>query len=353
MAQIFEQDQDIRLVRLARVIFGKVKAGQSLSQSMEDLPDHFSPFQVSMVRVGETSGQMSQMLLVLDQEEVSFVKSSRQVWQSMLSPLITLVIAFAAMFILLPLFVFGSYLQLMKDLQVPEDQGPLLALMRFTQTPWWWAGLAALLVAMVLVFALRKEREKFLRSFFRALSHSNWLGRYFQPFRDADSTSSYAAAFLENAVLSGKWSMTAGKAWRCHVGSRFAATLGRLWGVNVGLLKSVELAIEVSGSALLAVKRKEILNRLKEGASLANALISAQVFSEKEMLVSMIAVGEESGKVPQLCQLVSEYYRMDLESRLRSAAAALSPMVYLLLGVLVGGLIIMMLTPMSKLIESL
>ena len=353
LAEVLGKDRDERLVQLAGVVFKRLQEGQSLSQALEDLPDHFSKFQVSMIRAGEAGGVLPVILRVLEEEETAFVESTRKLWQSMIGPLITLFIASAALFILLPLFVFGNYLALMQDLHLPDDGSPLLAFMRFTQSGWWWGGLAALLLLTTWVMTLRKQREKFFRSLFLAGSRLPQLGRYFEAFRDADSTSSYLVAFLENALLSGRLSNSVGRAWRCHTGARFAATLGRLWQVNAGLIKSVELAIDVSGSALLALKRKAILGRLKAGESLASALASCHVFPENDLLVSMIAVGEESGKVPELCLLVTRYYRLDLETRLQAAAAALSPLVYLLLGGLVGGLVIMMLAPMSKLIESL
>ena len=325
------------------MVLARVIAGTALSAAMADLREQFSEFQVNMARAGETAGTLPDMLRILEEEETSNFLQQRQLIQQLVSPLVTVVVAAGLMFIVLPLFVFGRYLDLLKDLGLQGRESALLSFMRFTQTPLWWGGLGALLGLALFSFLWPEQRNRYLRSWAFLLRR---LGL-------SENHREYYWAWFEERLLQSKFFGLAGRAWRCHVGSRFTSTLGPLLDAGIPVLHAVSLAVDVSGSPLLMSRKGLVLDGLKSGSTLSVALGEAEVFSPGEMLIGMISVGEESGKQGELLRLVARGYQSDLEVLVRSASAALTPIIFLFLGLIVGGLMVMMLEPMSRVIQSL
>lgn len=126
--------------------------------------------------------------------------------------------------------------------------------------------------------------------------------------------------------------------------ARFCRTFATLLAGGVTAVEALKSAGPTSGSEKLEAAVKEAIDDIEEGKSISDALDKSGIFPP--MLTGMVAIGEESGALPELLDKVAEFFEEDVENTSRNLRALIEPIALVFVGVVVGGMLIALYVPM-------
>lgn len=351
---IFGEDEEPAFAALSRGLERRLDEGQDLSKALGLMKGTFTSFQVSMVAIGEKSGQVAEILKRLAEAEEHRYRLQKKLQNVLVGPCLTALLVAFVMIVLLPLVVFRAYLELVSGLNLEETGlfGWLLKFMRFTQTPYWWAGLMGGATLVVLFFRNALLREQFLRSLLRALSGLPKVRPYVRPLYESGRNWEALLVVTEMFVLHTPGLRSSlGRVWLSFLGSRFSYALGLQLDVGVKFLEALESSIRATGSPLWNHSRRQVKDHFSETGSLESAL---GMLPEFPLILShTVRIGEESGRLPALCRSVTGLLRDEFEHFLEVSQSLLGPLFLLLLGAIVAGFAVLLLLPMSKVVQAL
>lgn len=291
-----------------------VEGGMPLSTALSRASSSFSAFHLRLIKVGEATGGLVEVL-----EKLSLYEERRRAFQLRVISSLTYPIAlFVLCFILM---VAGAPYLLRGQLKVIEQLGgevPWLTRMVF--------ALADLRVVFGLI-ALPLVVTGGLAWWARTPSGSRGWNRF----------------LLALPRLGGLFRLTAV--------TRFAQSLSLQLRVGVSLLEAVPNAAAASGSPVLQDACQVTLARLREGGDLRRSLEASGFFPRGFLVV--VGAGEESGKVTDTLAWVARLYETELEAALEMAAAALEPMMMMLMGMAAAVVALATLLPMVKVVQTL
>jgi type IV pilus assembly protein PilC len=291
-----------------------VEKGMSLSEAMAKHPKVFNHLYVAMVRAGEVGGVLDATLLRLAETLERNVELRAKIKSAMTYPtavlgLVVLILTAMLIFVV-PMFE-GMYADLGGTLPLPTRI--LLGVSRFTTSNWYiFLGLA-----VGGVFAFRRwvssERGRFL----------------------------FDRIKLKLPVF-GPLAQKTGIA-------RFSETLASLTRTAVPILQAMDIVAETAGNEVIAQAVRDVQSSVKEGESLAQPLAQHRVFPP--MVVQMLAVGEETGALDTMLDKLGEFYNSEVNATVESLTSLLEPLLMVVLGGSVGGMIVALYMPMFNLIN--
>jgi general secretion pathway protein F len=291
------------LVRVLADLQERVRGGSTFSSSLEQQGGQFPRLYVNMVRAGEASGALDQVLARLADYLERTAELRETITSALVYPAILLVVAGLSVIMLL-VFVVPQFTTLFNDMgaalplptRIVVGAGDLFR-------NYWWAMLAGIaLVAVAIEQRLKRPdvRERFDR---RLL----------------------ATPLFGDLV------------WKLET-ARFCHTLATLLKNGLPLLSALTLAKEVVANRKLAGLLGEAAEDLKHGRGLAEPLAKRQVLPQLAM--QMIRVGEESGALDAMLAKVAEIYDRETRSSVRRMLTLLEPVLIIGLGIVVAGIII-------------
>jgi len=286
-----------------------IKEGASLYDVFRKHPKVFSPLYSSMVRAGEASGALPEVLdrlaYILEHEHKvkSDVKSALQY------PLIVIVFLGIAFFILLtfviPKFV-GVFLSAGIDLPLPTRI--CMGMYQFLSSYWVTMSVMIFLSISALVYYIRTESGRYMRDVF----------------------------FMRLPIL--------GKLFVKAAMSRFASIFSILQSSGVDILDSMKILSGTIGNSAIAREFANITNRLEEGRGIAEPLRESSYFTP--IVVNMIAIGEESGNLDEMLGEISAHYDFELEYAMNKLSEAIGPILTVGLAAVVGFFALAIFLPM-------
>jgi len=304
MTQAFAilKDQTVqpRLRRLAGVIRDDVEAGSSLSAALGKHPRVFSKLYCSMVEAGEASGTLPEVLdrlLYLIEHEAMVKAEIRTAMRYPVMVVIALVIAFIIMLgFVIPRFV-SFFSQAGIDLPLPTRI--CIALSEFLTSYGLWLALAAIGGGLLLHHLVnRTKRGRLLRD--RALLRAPLIG----------------PVLIKSAM------------------SRFASIFAILQTSGVLVLDALRILSETVGNAAIAAEFEKVRSMLEEGHGIAGPLRSARYFPP--MLINMVAIGEETGRLDEMLREVSAHYDVEVRYTIKKMTDSIGPILIVSLTVVVG-----------------
>lgn len=350
---LLEKDSDPALATLCHSLGGQLQEGRALSEAMQRCEGVFSPYQLASIVLGEKNGRLDVTLTRMAEVEQQRLGIQQRIRSALLQPAFTLILAVVGLVLFLPGFVFRAYLQLVENLQI-EASGAfasILGLMRATQQPLFWVVVLGMLGILFFVLALPTQREVFFRSLLQLLQRVPRLGQYFQGVYARGRSWEGLLAGGEAIILVSPWGRSLGRSLQAATSARFASALASQLEVGIPALNAVKPSAQASGSLLMRLHEKTIVQDLEAGETLSTAISRINILPV--LLTQMVKVGEESGKLPELLYKVAEFYQQEMENSLESALALLEPVVISILGLILGGFAVLMLYPLAKVVESL
>ena len=133
--------------------------------------------------------------------------------------------------------------------------------------------------------------------------------------------------------------------------ARFTRTLGTLISSGVPILEGLDITAKTSGNAVIEKALNRVRKSLEEGKSLTDPLKESEVFPG--MVTQMIAVGEQTGAMDAMLQKIADFYEEEVDAAVKDLLTALEPIMIVVLGLVVGGVVISMYLPLFSLIGKL
>jgi type IV pilus assembly protein PilC len=133
--------------------------------------------------------------------------------------------------------------------------------------------------------------------------------------------------------------------------ARFARTFGTLLSAGVPVLKSLLIVRDTAGNGLVENAIQRVHDAVKEGESIASPLAATKIFPD--MVVSMIEVGEETGKLPEMLEKIADTYEEEVDNAVDAMTSLIEPIMIVFMAVVVGTIVIAMFMPLIKIMQTL
>ncbi|HET6250798.1 MAG TPA: type II secretion system F family protein [Tepidisphaeraceae bacterium] len=309
---IGEQVQNPRFRQMLVQMRKDVEAGKPFSQALARYPKSFSPLYVNMVKASEMSGGFSRMLDRIGSYLAQQIETRNMIVGAMTYPTIIATMALGTTIFLLT-FVLPRFMVLFagKEAALPAATKMLLALSGFMVNYWYvpLGGTAACIWGGMLILKTDRGRAGFdqlklatplLRKMFRALYISRGL----------------------------------------H-------TMGQLVNAGVPILDTLAITAEVSGNMLYRRMWRAVYAAVKEGKKIAVPLQKSSLLPRA--VVQMISAGEESGKLGEVLDEVSDFYASELKAVIKTVTSLIEPAMILLMGGVIGFIAASIILPIFRL----
>lgn len=296
-------------------VVSSVESGLSLSQSFAQHPKIFSDIYVSLVAAGEASGSLDKALerIAMQQEKDAAIVG--KIRSALIYPIIVLGVIVAVLVFMLTT-VLPQVGSLYKDLHkpLPGLTQALLAISSFI-THFWYI---VLIGGAGAVFGIRSyiQTEK---------------GRAM-----ADNFKLHMPLF--------------GKIYRKVYMARFARTLGTMLQSGIPMLEALKIVKQSIGNVHVASVLEKSMNGVKGGKALSSTLEGQETFLK--LVPQMIKIGEQSGAIDSMLDRVAGYYEGEVDEEIKNISTTIEPLLMVVLGVTVGGVIAAILLPVYSLVGS-
>lgn len=309
---IRQSDSNGNMQRLLGDISSKLQTGIPLSECLRDHSQYFDDLYCDLVQSGEQSGALETIYerIATYKEKAEALKG--KIKKAMTYPIAVLVIAVIVTSILLifvvPIFeeIFASF-----GAELPAFTLFVVGLSNLMQAYWYFA-LAAFFVAGYLFKKTHLKSQKFRDSVDRQILKLPVIGE-----------------LLKKAAV-----------------ARYARTLSTTFAAGVPLPDALESAAGASGNAVFRDAILDIRSEVNSGMQMNLAMRSSNIFPD--MVIQMVAIGEESGALDDMLAKVANVYEQQVENAVDSLTSLLEPLIMAVLGVVIGGLIIAMYLPIFQ-----
>jgi type IV pilus assembly protein PilC len=299
--------------KLVLDIKANIEGGSTLHESLAKHPLYFDDLFVNLVEAGEQAGALESLLdkIATYKEKTEALK--KKIKKALFYPAAVLVVAVVVSVILL-IFVIPQFESLFKGFgaDLPAFTQMVVNLSRFVQHQGWW--MALMIGAGVYAFLyFRKRSRPMQRALDRAMLKFPIIG-----------------PILQKSAI-----------------ARFARTLSTMFAAGVPLVEAMQSVAGATGNIVYEEATLRMKDEVATGQRLQRAMENVGLFPN--MVVQMIAVGEESGSLDTMSAKVAEFYEAEVDNAVDSMSSLLEPMIMAILGVLVGGMVIAMYLPIFKL----
>lgn len=304
---------------LLKIIIGideQIRAGNSFSAALANYRPLFSNLYISLVKSGEKSGKLDQILLKLADNLEKQREFRGKIKGALIYPIIVILAMIGVMFIMIT-FVIPQLLNLYKDFNIslPLTTQILILISSFLQKFW------PLVITCGLV----------------SLS---FLKKYFSTKKGKKSLD---GQLLKLPVLS--------KVIKMSALVDTTRTLSILIGSGVSILESLNIVIETSGNIIYQEAFERVYRKVEKGESLGKALAEEEIFPP--ILVQMTIVGEETGHLDETLMRISRYFEMESELAIKAMTTLIEPAILVFLGLGVGFLVMSVISPIYQLTSSI
>jgi type IV pilus assembly protein PilC len=309
-----EQIEKQTLRQIVVKVRSDIETGSSLSEALSKHPAVFSNLYVNMVRAGETSGMLDEILdrLALYLEKVNTLQ--RKVRASLVYPIVVTVMAIliTAVLLLKVIPTFKGIFDLLGG-TLPLPTQILIGISDFTRQ---YFPVAVAMLALA-GYALRRfiRTEKGRRRF--------------------------DACILRLPVF--------GPLLRKVAVAKFTRTLSTLVKSGVPILTSLDIVGKTSGTKVIEEAVVKVRSSIRDGESIAEPLANSGVFPP--MVVRMVAVGEKTGELEKMLSKIADFYDEQVDAAVSGLTSMIEPLIIAFLGIVIGAIVIAMFMPIFKLTE--
>lgn len=299
--------------KLVLAIKSDVEGGTALADALSKHPLYFDDLFVNLVEAGEQAGALETLLdkIATYKEKTEAIK--KKIKKALFYPAAVLAVAVIVTLILL-LFVIPQFQSLFQGFgaDLPGFTQMVINLSIFVQEKGWI--LLILTVAAIAAFIYTKKRSRRMRHFLDRMALKMPI----------------VGPILNKAAI-----------------ARYARTLSTMFSAGVPLVEALQSVAGATGNIVYETAVLRIRDEVSTGQRLQRGMENTGLFPN--MVVQMIAVGEESGSLDDMSSKVADFYEEDVDNAVDSMSSLLEPLIMAILGVLVGGLVIAMYLPIFKL----
>jgi len=306
-----KQTENDRLRNTINEVMMDVEGGATLADGLGKHKDIFSDLYTNMVDAGESGGILDTILqrLAVYLEKADALQ--RKVKSAMTYPTIVAAVAIGATVFML-MFVIPVFAKMFSDFggTLPAPTRFVMGISDFLRGYWW---------------AL-------------ALSITGFVVAFKQYYKTAKGRLVIDKAALRSPVL--------GNVLRKSSVARFTRTLGTLVGSGVPILQGLEITARTAGNKVIENAIEATRQSITQGDTISDPLRKSGVFPP--MVVQMISVGEQTGAIDEMLSKIADFYDDEVDTAVEQLTSVIEPIMIVLMGILVGGMLVAMYLPMFK-----
>ncbi|WP_028603546.1 type II secretion system F family protein [Ottowia thiooxydans] len=290
-----------------------VETGSSLSSAFRKYPLYFNSLYCNLVEAGEAAGILESLLdrLATYMEKTEAIKS--KIKSALMYPIAVLVVAFIVVTIIM-IFVIPSFKDVFTSFgaDLPAPTLLVIAISEFF-VKYWWLIFGILGGGGYFFMQAWKRSEKMQKFMDRVLLKVPIFG-----------------ALVEKAVV-----------------ARWTRTLSTMFAAGVPLVEALDSVGGAAGNSVYLTATESIQQEVSTGTSLTTAMTNANLFPS--MVIQMAAIGEESGSLDHMLGKAADFYEAEVDEMVAGLSSLMEPVIIVVLGTLIGGIVISMYLPIFKL----
>ncbi|MCH8307116.1 MAG: type II secretion system F family protein [Proteobacteria bacterium] len=304
--------ENAAMQKLILAVKTDVEGGSALAEALAKHPLYFDDLFVNLVAAGEQAGALEGLLDKIATYKEKTEEIKKKIKKALTYPAAVVVVALVVTIILL-IFVIPAFEDLFKGFgaDLPAFTRMVVDLSVFVRTQGWMLAIVA--GGIVYTFFYFKKRSRTMRHFLDRLALKLPI----------------VGPILQKASI-----------------ARYARTLSTMFSAGVPLVEALESVAGATGNIVYEVGVLQMRDEVATGQRLQQAMENTNLFPN--MVIQMIAVGEESGSLDEMSSKVADFYENDVDNAVDNLSSLLEPMIMAILGVLVGGLVIAMYLPIFK-----
>ena len=302
-----------RLTRLLTDIRSDVETGTSLSSAFRRHPKYFDALYCNLVEAGEAGGILEELLtrLALYQEKILAIK--QKVKSALIYPIAVLIVAFVVLTIIM-IFVIPSFKQVFTSFgaDLPTPTLMVIAMSEFFVS-YWWLIFGVIFGGGYMFLQSWRRSEKMQLAMDRMMLRMPIFGD-----------------LVRKAVI-----------------ARWTRTLSTMFAAGVPLVEALDSVGGTAGNAVYAGATEQIQRDVATGSALTASMTTTGVFPN--MVLQMTSIGEESGALDDMLARAAEFYEEEVDEMVKGLSSLLEPVIIVILGTLIGGIVVSMYLPIFKL----
>jgi len=302
-----------KLTRLLNEIRGDVETGTSLSTAFRKHPMYFDALYCNLVEAGEAGGILEALLdrLAIYQEKSVALKN--KIRGALMYPLGVMVVAFIVLAVIM-IFVVPAFKDVFKSFgaDLPAPTLAVIAMSEFFVSYWYliFGGLGG---GIYFFLQSWKRSEKMQKTMDRLLLKIPVFGDL----------------LYKSAV------------------ARWTRTLATMFAAGVPLVEALDSVGGASGNAVFAEATEQIQRDVSTGSSLTTSMQSTNIFPS--MVLQMSSIGEESGSLDHMLSKAAEFFEDEVDEMVKGLSSLMEPIIIVILGTMIGGIVVAMYLPIFKL----
>lgn len=301
------------VTKLLNEIRADVETGTSLSAAFRKHPLYFDNLYCNLIEAGEAAGILEELLdrLAEYMEKTEAIKS--KIKSALMYPTAVIIVAFVVVAVIM-IFVIPSFKQVFTSFGA-DLPGPTLLVIAMSEffVQWWWLIFGGIGGGFYFFFQAWQRNEKVQHFMDRMLLKMPIFGD-----------------LVEKSVI-----------------ARWTRTLSTMFAAGVPLVEALDSVGGASGNSVYAIATEKIQQEVSTGTSLTVAMSNANIFPS--MVLQMCAIGEESGSIDHMLGKADDFYEAEVDDMVAGLSSLMEPIIIVVLGTIIGGIVVSMYLPIFKL----
>jgi len=299
--------------KLLNDIRADVETGTSLSAAFRKNPLYFDSLYCNLVEAGEAAGILEELLdrLAVYMEKTEAIKS--KIKSALMYPISVVIVAFVVVAVIM-IFVIPAFKDVFSSFGA-DLPGPTLFVIAISEffTEYWWLIFGGMGGGFYFFMQAWRRNEKVQRFMDRLMLKMPIFG-----------------TLVEKSVI-----------------ARWTRTLSTMFAAGVPLVEALDSVGGASGNSVYAIATEKIQQEVSTGTSLTNAMTNANIFPS--MVLQMCAIGEESGSIDHMLGKAADFYEAEVDDMVAGLSSLMEPIIIVVLGTIIGGIVVSMYLPIFKL----
>ena len=301
------------VTKLLNDIRADIETGTSLSAAFRKYPLYFNSLYCNLVEAGEAAGILESLLdrLATYMEKTEAIKS--KIKSALMYPIAVIVVAFVVVSVIM-IFVIPAFKEVFSNFgaDLPAPTLFVIAMSEFF-VQWWWLIFGGLGFGIYFFMQAWKRNEKVQMFMDRLLLRVPIFGD-----------------LIEKSVV-----------------ARWTRTLSTMFAAGVPLVESLDSVGGAAGNSVYEKATRRIQQEVSTGTSLTQAMTNANLFPS--MVLQMCAIGEESGAIDHMLGKAADFYEAEVDEMVAGLSSLMEPIIIVVLGTVIGGIVVSMYLPIFKL----
>ncbi|WP_213953193.1 MULTISPECIES: type II secretion system F family protein [unclassified Variovorax] len=301
------------VAKLLNDVRGDVETGTSLSAAFRKFPKYFDNLYCNLVEAGEAAGILEELLdrLATYMEKTEAIKS--KIKSALMYPTSVIVVAFVVVAVIM-IFVIPAFKQVFSSFGA-DLPAPTLIVMAISEffVSYWWLIFGVIGGGLYFFMQAWKRNERVQKFMDRLLLKLPIFG-----------------TLIDKSCI-----------------ARWTRTLATMFAAGVPLVEALDSVGGASGNSVYADATVKIQQEVSTGTSLTAAMTNANIFPS--MVLQMTAIGEESGSIDHMLGKAADFYESEVDDMVAGLSSLMEPIIIVILGVIIGGIVVSMYLPIFKL----